>query len=216
MKRRCRRLKGCLAVLALLLACGCTSTSGNDQGLPFQDGFEGSDSGWGTDQSEEFRRGYERDEYFIELFEANWFTWAYPGMEFYDVSVEIEAYPVSDSQDGHFGVLCRHVDVDNFYYFAISADGYYAIFRRVDGRDLETLIGDGDGMLPSSAIKTGGQTNHIVAVCQGDDLSLYVNGELLETVTDDTHAQGDVGFGAGSDLEGEVRVQFDNFLVTRP
>jgi hypothetical protein len=78
------------------------------------------------------------------------------------------------------------------------------------------LTGDGSGMSPASAIRTGGRTNHVVAVCQGDELSLYVNGELLETVTDDTHKRGDVGLGAGAGPEGNTRVQFDNFLVSRP
>jgi hypothetical protein len=108
------------------------------------------------------------------------------------------------------------MDEDNFYYFAVSADGYYAIFRRENGRGLEVITGDGEGMIFSSAIRTGGQTNNIQAVCQGDDLSLYVNGRLLETVTDDVHSQGGVGLGAGSGPEGDVRIQFDDFSASRP
>lgn len=215
MRRCCRRLRGCLTVLALLsLVCGCTKDDGQEP--LFQDDFDSPHGGWGADQREEFERGYEEGEYFIELHELNWFAWAYPGVQFDDVSVEMDVYPASGSQDGHFGVLCRYVDVDNFYYFSISADGYYAIFRRVDGGGLEVLTGDGSGMIPSPAIRTGGQTNRILAVCDEDDLSLYVNGELLEAVTDDTHARGDVGLGAGSGLEGDVRIQFDNFIVTKP
>ena len=215
MRRHCCRLKGCLMVLALsLLVCSCTS--GDDQGLLFQDGFDNPRSGWGSDQREEFERGYEEGEYFIQLHEPNWFAWAHPGERFEDMSVEVDAYLASGSPDGHFGVLCRHVDVDNFYYLAISAEGYYAIFRRVDGGDLEVLTGDGSGMAPSPIIKTGEQINHILAVCQGDELSLYVNDELLETVTDETHTRGDVGMGAGSGSEGNVRIHFDNFIVTRP
>ncbi len=215
MKRRCRRLKGCLVVLALLLLiCGCTM--GDDQGPLFQDEFDNPRSGWGTDQREEFKRGYEEGEYLIELHKPNWFAWADPGTQFDDVSVEVDVHLTSGSQDSHFGVLCRHVDVDNFYYFAVSADGYYAIFRRTDGGDLKVLTGDGSGMVPSPAIRMGGQTNRVLAVCQGDELGLYVNGELLESVTDDTHTQGDVGLGAGSGPEGDVRVQFDNLLITRP
>jgi len=186
------------------------------QGPLFRDDFDSPRSGWGADQREEFERGYEQDEYFIELHEPSWFVWAYPGEQFDNVSVEVDAYLASGSQDGHFGALCRHVDVDNFYYFAISADGYYAIFRRAGGGDLETLTGDGSGMAPSSAIRTGGQVNRVVAVCQGNELSLYINGELLETVTDDIHTQGDVGLGAGIGPERNVRIQFDNFVVTRP
>jgi hypothetical protein len=215
MRRYCRRLRGCLAVLALLsLVCGCTEDDGQEP--LFQDDFDSPRSGWGADQREEFECGYEEGEYFIELRELNWFAWAYPGVQFDNVGIETDVYPASGSQDSHFGVICRYVDVGNFYYFGISADGYYAIFRRVDGGDLEVLTGDGGGMIPSPAIRTGGQTNRILVVCDEDELSLYVNGELLETVTDDAHAQGDVGLGAGSGLEEDVRIQFDNFIVTRP
>ena len=215
MKRGYCRLKGCLVVLGvLLLACGCTG--GDDQESLFQDGFDNPRSGWGEDQCEEFERGYEDGEYSVVLHEPNWFAWTYPGEQFDSVSVEVDVYLASGSQDSHFGVLCRHVDVENFYYFAISADGYYAIFRRVDGGDLEILTGDGNGMAPSLAIRTGEQANRILAVCQGDELSLYVNGELLEAVSDDVHTQGDVGIGAGSGSEGDIRVQFDDFVVTRP
>jgi len=198
----------------LLLASSCTM--GDDQGPLFQDDFDSTRSGWGTDQREEFERGYEEGGYFIELYEPNWFAWAYPGMQFDDVSVEMDASLVSGSQDGHFGAICRHVDAGNFYYFGISADGYYAIFRRAEGGDLKVLTGDGSGMASSPVIRTGEQINHVLAVCHEDELSLYVNGELLETVTDDTHTRGDVGLGAGSGPEGDVRIQFDNFIVTRP
>jgi hypothetical protein len=215
MKRRGNRLKGILVVLPLmLLICGCGG--GGGPGGLFQDEFDNPDSGWGADRRGEFERGYEGGQYFVELYEPNWFAWAYPGVEADEVSVEVDSYLASGSQDGHFGALCRHADADNFYYFAISADGYYGIFRRVGGGDLEVLTGDGSGMSPASAIRTGGRTNHVVAVCQGDELSLYVNGELLETVTDDTHKRGDVGLGAGAGPEGNTRVQFDNFLVSRP
>ena len=215
MKRCCCRPRLFLAVIVLLLlACGCSKDG--DGGSLFQDDFSNPRSGWGTDQQEEFRRGYAGEGYFFEVYAPNWFAWAYPGQGFDDVSVEVDAYLASGSVDSHFGLFCRHMDADNFYYFAISADGYYAIFRRVDGGDLEVLTGDGSGMLPSSTIRTSGQTNRVMAVCQGDELSLHVNGELLETVTDVIHTEGDVGLGVGSGPEGEVRVQFDNFVVTEP
>ena len=215
MKRHYRRVKnGPIVLVLLLLACGCTRS--DNQGLLFQDEFNNSRSGWGKDQREEFKRGYEGGEDFIELYEPNWFTWAHPGQEFDDVSVEVETHPASGSHDLHFGLLCRHADMGNFYYFAISADGYYVIFRRAGGGDLEALTAGGRGMTPSSAIKTGEQVNHVRAVCQGNELSLYVNGELLATVTDDTHTRGDVGIGGGSGPAGEARIQFDDFIVTEP
>ena len=215
MRKSWRRLSDCLTVLVLLvLGCGCTERG--DRGSFFQDDFDNPRSGWGADSREQFERGYEEGQYYIDLHEPSWFAWAYPGEQFDNVSVEVDVHLVSDSPDGHWGVLCRHVDLDNFYYFAISADGYYAIFERVDGGDLQVLTAGGSGMVPSGAIRTGGQTNRVLAVCEGSELSLYVNGELLETVTDDTHVRGDVGIGAGSGLGGHVTVRFDNVRVTRP
>jgi hypothetical protein len=210
----CHPKRGLIVLALLLLTCGCSC--GGDQEPLFEDDFGNSRSGWGADHREELDRGYEDGEYFFELHEPYWFAWTQAGKKFDDVQVEVDVYLAPGSPDGYFGVLCRHVDVDNFYYFAIGADGYYAIFRREDGRDLEVLTGDGSGMIPSPAIRTGGQTNRIRAVCQGDTLSLYVNGEMLETVTDDAHTQGQVGIGAGSGPESDVRVQFDDFVVTEP
>ena len=215
MKRLGRRLQSYLSVLILLLLiCGCNT--GNDPAGPLQDDFRDLDSGWGTDQREEFNRGYADGEYFIELRQANWFAWAYPGAQFDDASVTVDAYLSSGSQDGHFGVLCRYQDEDNFYYFSISADGYYGIFRRENSGNLQAITGDGEGMLFSPVIQTGGQTNSIRAVCREDTLSLYVNGKLLEAVTDDAHSQGGVGLGAGSGSSGNTRIQFANFAVARP
>ncbi|MCP4538139.1 MAG: hypothetical protein GY832_13440 [Chloroflexi bacterium] len=215
MKKLNHRPKNCLIPFLLFLLIGGCSAGGT-QALPLQDDFEDSDSGWGTDQREEFIRGYEGGEYFIELRESNWFAWAYPSVQIDDVNVTTDAYLASGSRDGHFGVLCRYVDEDNFYYFAISADGYYGIFRRENGGNLQALVGDGKGMLSSPVIQTGGRTNTIRAVCHGNDLSLYVNDELLERVSDDAHTQGNVGLGAGSGTAGDSRVQFDNLSVTGP
>ena len=210
-----RCLNGCWMVLVLLLlVCGCTQ--GDDRDVLFQDSFDNPRSGWGVDQRERFERGYAEGEYYIQLYGPDWFAWAHPGKRFDDVSIEVDAYPAAGPADSHFGVLCRHVDLGNFYYFAVSADGCYAVFKRVDSGDLEVLTGDGSGMTCSPAIRTGNQINHLVAVCQGDELTLYVNGELLETVTDGTFTQGDVGIGAGSGPEGDVLIQFDDFVVTGP
>jgi hypothetical protein len=207
-------LRRCLIALILaLLVSACAR--GDGQGALFQDSFDNPRSGWGQDQRQEFERGYENGEYFIELGTPNWFAWAHPGKRLSNVSVGTDAYLASGAPDGNFGVLCRYVDDDNFYYFAISADGYYAIFSRMDG-EMRILTGDGSGMLPASAIKTDGEVNHIVAVCREDELSLSVNGQLLSTVTNEDHAQGDVGLGAGSGPAGNTLVKFDDFSATVP
>jgi hypothetical protein len=215
MKRRGFCSKLCtIGLFALVLLSGCCD--GGEEAILFEDSFDDPRSGWGEDDRDEFERGYDRDEaYYFELYEPNWFAWARPGISLSDVRVQVDARAVSESQDAHYGVICRYANVDNFYYFALSADGYYAIFRYKDG-DMDILTGDGSGMLFSSTIKTGNQVNRVVAICQEDELKLYANGGLLASVTDDTHAKGDVGLGAGRGTEERVRVHFDGFVVTAP
>jgi hypothetical protein len=198
----------------LVSLSGCCG--GGDEVVLFEDSFDDPRSGWGEDERYEFARGYDRDEaYYFELYEPNWFAWARPGTKLSDVRVQVDARAVSEVQDAHYGVICRYADLDNFYYFAVSADGYYAIFRRYDG-DIDVLSGDGSGMMFSPSIKTGKQVNRVVAICQEDALTLYVNGGQLASVTDDTHAKGDVGVAAGRGVEGRARIHFDGFVVTAP
>lgn len=208
MKILFRSMSKVLALTALLLLCGC----GNRDVL-LQEPFADRGGNWGEDRRDEFERGYEGGEYFIEVVEPYWFAWASAGKSFDDVSIEVEAYLDSGSPDNHFGVLCRQADQENFYYFAISSDGYYAIFRSLDG-EVETLTGD--GMLPSSAVRTDGQTNRIQAVCRGDRLSLYVNDQLVASTRDGALARGDVGIGVGAQSTGGVRVHFDDLVVRKP
>jgi hypothetical protein len=203
-----------MIVLTLsLLLCGCTC---DVQEALFQDDFENVSSGWGSDRRDGFDRGYDEGVYFFDLWASNWLAWASSGNKgFENVSIEVDARVASGAQDGHYGVLCRYEDAESFYYFAVSADGYYAIFRREES-GLKILTGDGSGMLPSAHIKTGKQVNHVLGVCDGDELSLYVNGQFLESVTDETYTQGDVGVGASSGPGGTARIVFDNFVVTAP
>jgi hypothetical protein len=201
-----------LVFVSSLLLCGCEC---GGQGVLFEDDFEDASSSWGTDQRDGFDRGYGEGVYFFDLWASNWLAWAHPGQRLGDVSIEVDARVASGARDGHYGVLCRYQDADGFYYFAVSADGYYAIFRRAEG-DMKILAGDGSGMLSSPHIKTGTQVNRVLGVCDGEELSLYVNGQWLATVTDDAYAQGDVGLGASSGPQGVTRIVFDNFVVTAP
>jgi hypothetical protein len=208
-KRLLSRLALLMLLAALLQAVACCRDSREESLL--EDRFGDSGSGWGEESQDAFDRGYHQGEYFIEVYEPDWFVWANPGRRFTDVVAEVDARWVSGSPAGHFGLLCRYRAPGDFYYFAVTGDGYYAILRVEDG---EAEVVTGDGFLPSPAVRTGEATNHIRAVCRGEDLALYVNGEELARATDDVLRRGDVGLGAGSGSERSIRVHFDNLVVT--
>lgn len=209
------RLLPCLIVflISVLFIVGLTGCSSDDKGVLLEDRFGNPSGNWGVESQEAFDRGYQDGEYFIEVYEPNWLTWARADERFDDVDVQAEARWVSGSRDGHFGLLCRYRPGDSFYYFAITDDGFYAILRVSEGVP-EVL--SGDGFLPSAAILTDGGTNVLRAVCQGEQLTFFVNGEQLATVADTAYLKGDVGLAVGSGLEGSIRVHFDNLTVTTP
>jgi hypothetical protein len=204
-----------LLFLASLLLTGVLLVScGNDgQGILLEDRFSDHRSGWGTDSEREFDRGYQDGEYFFELYEPDWLVWAGRGKRFSDVDIDVEVRQTVGSNDGNYGLLCRFSEPTRFYYFSITGDGYYAILK-VDGDVTEVLTGL--GYLPSRVILTDGQPNSIRAVCEGDVLTLFVNGEQVARVRDDALPRGDVGMAVGAGPSGSIRVHFDDIVISDP
>jgi hypothetical protein len=179
----------------------------------FSDDFSDPESGWGKSSDEKVERRYEGGEYVILVKKDNWAAWAWGTEEmFADFALEAEVRQVEGPESAKFGLVFRHRDNDNFYYFRISGSGKYQVGKQVNGEWQD--IGDMK-WTPSSHIKTGGATNHLKVVCQGPQIALYVNGQHLTTVSDDSFAEGEVGLIAetaeGSD---PIKAAFDNFVVS--
>lgn len=179
----------------------------------FSDDFSDVNSGWDRVQAEEGVTDYDNGQYRIFVDQSQHDYWANPGLSFTDVQVEADATKIGGPDDNDFGLICRYQDVENFYAFLISSDGYYAIMKYSDGGS-ETL--GSDGMLSTDAVSQGDTTNHIRADCVGDSLSLYANGELVHSVSDSTFASGDVGLIAGTFEDPGTDIAFDDFVVLQP
>jgi len=179
----------------------------------FSDDFSDPSSGWDQVQAAEGVTDYENGHYRIFVDQTQHDYWANPGLSFSDVQVEVDATKTSGPDDNDFGLLCRYQDTENFYAFLISSDGYYSIMK-YSGGGSETL--GAEAMLSTDVVVQGEASNHIRADCVGESLSLYVNGQLLHTVTDSTFASGDVGLIAGTfDVTG-TDIAFDDFVVLQP
>lgn len=196
-----------LLLLATLILAGCARTA-----APFTDDFSDPASGWGAASHETYVRGYQQGRYLMQIDASQWFVWAASGRTYQDAEVDVKVRSEGVS-DNHYGVFCRYTEGE-FYYFAISTDGYYAIFRRDAEGVLQPLTGT--GMLRSSLVRLDGSENRIRAVCDGTLLSLYINGERAVQVEDDTLARGDVGMAAGTLRQGGTIVWFDDLKVDRP
>lgn len=209
MEAEMARIRRCLLLLIVvgLALAGCAKTAG-----PFNDDFSDRESGWGAETAGTHIRVYQMDKYAIEVSVPDFLVWVTPGKVYQDVKVAVTAF-AEIGTDNHYGVLCRYTQGE-FYYFAISADGYYAIFRRTAGEDLIPLTGP--AMLRSSVIATDGAENQLLAICDGSDLLLYVNGELVAQARDETLKRGDVGLAAGTLDQEKTRLWFDDFSAEEP
>lgn len=180
----------------------------------FQDDFSDPASGWDQVVSDDgIQMDYSEGAYRIRIAGDHRTAWSSAGLEFIDSNVETDARWVDGSGDDDYGLVCRGIDQGNFYFFAISSDGYYGIGKVKDG--LPELI-NSPAMLPSEYIAQGRDTNHLQAACVGDRLSLTVNGKLLAEVRDADFQRGAVGLIAGTLDDGLTVVDFDNFSVTAP
>lgn len=192
--------------ICLLFLSGCTSTSADSV-----DDFSDPASGWGAASHETYVRGYQQGEYLIQIDVPDWYVWTTAGKSFGDVEIQVNARSAGTT-DNHYGVMCRYDDA-TFYYFAISSDGYYAIYLHESDGQLLSLTGT--DMLYSPAIRQQHADNQIRAVCEGTRLSLSINGQQVAEVENDTLSKGDIGMAAGTVKTGGTSIWFDDFEVTK-
>ncbi len=210
-----------LVLLALALTTGCLAAGGEDPcaggGVLFGDDFADADAcGWVRYNQGGAVVAIEDGMLRLTTSQPGQVWWTNPGRDFEDVIVTVQARQLAGPDDNAFGVICRYQNEQNFYIFLISGDGYYAIGKYQSGQpDIEYLTGGGEYLF-SDIINQGEATNQIRASCQGDQLSLSVNGLLLDNVRDSSFIIGDVGLAASTFQPGTTSVSFDNLQVLAP
>jgi hypothetical protein len=219
----------CAFVLAGLACQAIANPEGTNQppnstGLPdvtpqaevlFQDNFSNTFSNWSTGDDGNARLAIEAGAFKIQINIAQNLYWTTPGMSFSDIRLEVDTEKLAGPDSAEYGLICRYDETNgiyNFYYFVIAGDSYASIIKVVNGEQVELSTRE----LTFDAIRSGNASNHIVAECIGNQLSLFANGIELFRVTDDSHTDGDVGLIASTFDEGGIDVRFDNFLVTGP
>jgi hypothetical protein len=204
-------------LIGMTLACSesiyvnPSPTVSGDQGL-FQDDFSDPSSGWLTERDEDHIIDYENGSFRIWGNRPQFDYWSIPNLNFGDVRIEVDAVKLGGPDNNSYGIICRY-NQESFYGFIISSDGYYGISKRKNG-DHQTI--GVEGMKTSPFIQKGAALNHIRADCIGNVLTLYINGEKLQEVTDSEFSMGDVGLLAGSFNVGGIDIRFNHFQVLKP
>lgn len=179
----------------------------------FKDDFSDPSSGWNQISTESGETDYADGTYRIYVNQPNMDIWSQPNLDLTDVRIEVDTFKVGGERDNRFGIICRASEIEQFYTFIISSDGYFGI-GKIRGNDYQ-LIGM-DALLRSDVIKKGSAFNHIRADCIGNELTLYVNGTKLAQVEDSDLTSGDVGLIAGTYNNVGADIRFDNFIVYKP
>ena len=131
--------------------------------------------------------------------------------EVYASDVNMQAYFSNDSggTDNQQGFICRYQDDDNYYLISFGSDGYLRLGLRKNGKWEFLLDEYGD------ASKIDPSFNFVQASFIGNELSLYVGGNLVAQVTDPnyTFGAGDVGLIVGTFDDPNVTISIDDFYV---
>lgn len=176
----------------------------------YQDDFSNTQGDWAWEDSEG-RVAYISGELHMQVSQPEFFIWSVSGQSFSDVIVDVDARIITAAGDGDFGLICHYQDNDNFYGLEISEDGYYAVWKMVNG-ELIALV----DWQYSSLIVNNSSSFHLSATCVDNTLALQVNGEVLVDIKDNTLTGGDAGLVVGTWEKFPLTVSFDNLVIRSP
>lgn len=211
---------------SLILACSALSGAPSLPDVPslpgssgdrvlLQDDFSDDNSGWGTGTDSQSSVEYVNGGLQMTSFKDNFFTWSNPDTNDYqDVHMEVTVENNSGGIRTGFGILCdQQVVGSSYYYFVVTSDGQYAIAEASLTKD-DVFLTNNDDWADSSLIPQNADTYRIGADCGNGALTLYVNGNQIDSVTDDTYTKGNVGvfLWAGDTISGGVT--YDDFVMT--
>lgn len=206
-----------LALLGFAVCAVAGCQTGPTQAQPgevlFQDDFSRTLSGWDRHHESAYSVDYEDGAYHMRIDSPHADAVSTPDLDFTDLRVQVEATKTDGPDNNLFGVVCRYQNPADFYFFAVSSDGYAGIGVSKSGR--RHLLSN-PTLLPSAKILTGASTNVLRVECIGYQLNLYVNGSLVSQAQAAEWAEGDVGLMVGSYDQAGVEVAFDNLSVTQP
>jgi hypothetical protein len=184
----------------------------NNNPLLYFDNFSDPDSGWPISDSGNVKLSYQEGEYEILIREQNYWGGAVPPLD------DIAGYSVNadmrfqTGSGGFYGLIFDREDWDQFYIYVISPYGQVFGVLRHDPAAWVVLI----PFAVSPSINTGSTANHLRVDRAGDQITVYVNDQLLTSISDDAYSgiSNEVGLFAQSSTQVPVAMRFDNFTVS--
>ena len=197
-----------------LTAVACQALLGGVGNVPLSDDF--SSAKWGTSTDADRSVEYANSALQMIVFTANHFVWSIPDHKTYQ-NVHMKTTVLNNNTDSTtaFGFMCNMQSNDkNFYYFAMTPAGEYAIAKAVEG-EKDLFLTNNDQWAASDRIVKDAPSYRIGADCGNGTLTLYVDDQQIASVSDSSYTSGGVGLFTWSGEEASVtNVSFDDFIMT--
>jgi|GEM_PF-3072858 hypothetical protein len=149
--------------------------------------------------------------YQIELYQPNYIVWRLLEDTYENVHIEMDTTFVSGPNDSAVGIIFGYQDSNNFYLFSVAADGTYNL-SMYENDEFSELI----EWTPSPLIKGQNEVNRIGVEVDSGLIRLYVNGRLLDEISDSTFPEGRLAIASNSFDEAGSTFLIDNLVVYEP
>lgn len=185
----------------------------------WEDDFSDVNSGWERYREYDGVLDYDEDEeiYQMQILADDSLWWVYMNESLPDVGMSVDVWLVDGPEGSLYGLLCRYdYNVEGKgYVFMISAEGQAGV--GVIGEDYSFDPIPGGELTSFDVIETGlNAVNTIDAVCVGDQLMMYVNGELLFDLAATGLTGEYIGLTVATPMGAGADVYFDNLVVYTP
>lgn len=141
-----------------------------------------------------------------------WVYVTYDPYTYTDVRLDLTA-DNRGKNNNNVSLICRYSD-EGWYELNIANSGLYDISAYLTSENNYFAIANGG----SKEIKTGKYSNDYTFICDGDELTVGVNGIEVYKITDTKYRlrEGKVGFGVSSFNVTPILVEVDSFQVSQP
>ena len=179
----------------------------SDGQVIFEDNFDNPDSGWARLSTDYGSTAYEAGEYTIFVRSPMYYVFTDQAFNYDHIVIEADVRVLATVGDGDFGFICGYQENGNLYMLEISEDGYYSIWKQINGEVIPLV----DWTYSQNIVTIGPM--RLSAQCGSDRLVLGLNGKVLASVSDAEYVPGGVGMVAGNFEVPGMKVSFDNLRI---
>lgn len=142
---------------------------------------------------------------------------------FGDFYLTVDANLTKGSQANGYGIYIRgtsdqNLDIATFYRFEVYGDGSYAIFKGTVNAAGVSSSQPLVNYTTTTIINKAGKVNHIAISAKGSTMTIYMNGQKLKTIVDDTYASGSIALFVSNLPQSPVgaAATFSNLVIYPP